>query len=37
MVVPIRFQEVDLDDVLDGLPIILALFLIKFWGLPLSL
>jgi hypothetical protein len=35
VVVPIRCQEVDLHDVLDGLPVIQGFFWIKYLGLPL--
>jgi hypothetical protein len=35
-VIPIHCHEVDLDDVLGGLPVIRASFPIKYLGLPLS-
>jgi hypothetical protein len=36
LVVPIRCQNIALDDVLEGLPVIRASFPIKYLGLPLS-
>jgi hypothetical protein len=35
-VVPIRCDNVDLDDVLEGLPAMLATFPLRYLGLPLS-
>jgi hypothetical protein len=36
MVVPIRCQNIDLDDVLSGLPVIRTTFPMRYLGLPLS-
>jgi hypothetical protein len=36
MVIPIRCQDIDIDEVLDGVPVIRASFPIKYLGLPLS-
>jgi hypothetical protein len=37
MVVPIRCQDIDLDEVLHGLPVIRGSFPVKYLGLPLSI
>jgi hypothetical protein len=36
MVIPIRCQDIDINEVLDGVPVIRASFPIKYLGLPLS-
>jgi hypothetical protein len=36
MVIPIRCHKVDLDDVLEGLPVVWGSFPFKYLGLPLS-